>query len=40
MSRYIRSGYLGEDEHGMLYLDWRTRAEVDQKELVRLLLLK
>ena len=40
MSRYIRSGYLGEDEHGMLYLDWRTRAEVDQKELVRLLMLK
>jgi hypothetical protein len=40
MSRYIRSGYLGEDEHGMLYLDWRTRAEVDQKELVKLLLLK
>jgi len=38
MSRYIRSGYLGEDEHGMLYLDWRTRAEVDQKELVDLLL--
>jgi hypothetical protein len=38
MSRYIRSGYIGEDEHGMLYLDWRTRAEVDQKELVDLLL--
>jgi hypothetical protein len=38
LSRYIRSGYLGEDEHGMLYLDWRTRAEVDQKELVDLLL--
>ena len=38
MNRYIRSGYLGEDEHGLLYLDWRTRAEVDQKELVELLL--
>ena len=38
MSRYIRSGYLGEDEHEMLYLDWRTRAEVNQKELVDLLL--
>ncbi|MCW4016041.1 MAG: hypothetical protein NWF06_06710 [Candidatus Bathyarchaeota archaeon] len=40
MNRYIRSGYLGEDEHGMLYLDWRTHAEVDQKALVELLLLK
>lgn len=40
MNRYIKSGYLGEDEYGMLYLDWRTRAEIDQKELVKLLLLK
>lgn len=40
ISRYIRSGYLGEDEHNQLYLDWRTRAEVDQKAMVELLLLK
>jgi hypothetical protein len=40
MSRYIRSGYLAEDEYNQLYLDWRTRAEVDQKALVELLLLK
>jgi len=40
ISRYIRTGYLGEDEHNQLYLDWRTRAEVDQKALVELLLLK
>jgi hypothetical protein len=40
MSRYIRSGYLAEDENGMLYLDWRTRAEVDQKALVDLVLSK
>ena len=40
MSRYIRSGYLAEDENNMLYLDWRTRAEVDQKALVELLLSK
>jgi len=40
MNCYIRSGYLAEDEHNQLYLDWRTRAEVDQKELVELLLLK
>lgn len=38
MGRYIRSGYLGEDEGGQLYLDWRTRAEVDQEALVDLLL--
>jgi hypothetical protein len=40
MNRYIRSGYLAEDENNMLYLDWRTRAEVDQKALVDLLLSK
>ena len=38
MSRYIRSGYLAEYENNQLYLDWRTRAEVDQKALVDLLL--
>ena len=38
MSRYIRSGYLAEDENNMLYLDWRTRAEVDQTALVDLIL--
>jgi len=34
MNRYIRNGYLGEDEKGQLFLDWRTRAEVDQKKLI------
>jgi len=38
MNRYIRSGYLAEDENRQLYLDWRTRAEVDQNALVDLLL--
>jgi hypothetical protein len=38
MNRYIRSGYLAEDENKQLYLDWRTRAEIDQKTLVELLL--
>jgi hypothetical protein len=38
LNRYIRAGYLTEDENNMLYLDWRTRAEVDQKALVDLLL--
>ncbi len=38
LERYIRSGYLAEDENKQLYLDWRTRAEIDQKALVDLLL--
>jgi len=38
MNRYIRSGYLTEDENRQLYIDWRTRAEIDQKALVELLL--
>ena len=38
VERYIRYGYLAEDESGQLYLDWRTRAEVDQKGLIDLLL--
>lgn len=40
MNRYIRYGYLGEDEYNQLYLDWRTRAEIDQNALVDLLLSK
>ncbi len=38
VGRYVRSGYLAEDENKQLYLDWRTRAEVDQAALVDLLL--
>jgi len=38
IDRYIRYGYIQEDERQQLYLDWRTRAEVDQKALVDLLL--
>jgi hypothetical protein len=30
---FIRSDYLGEDESGLLYLNWRTYAEVDLKAL-------
>ena len=40
LNRYIKAGYLSEDENNQLYLDWRTCAEVDQKKLVELLLLK
>ncbi|RJS75421.1 hypothetical protein CW712_04550 [Candidatus Bathyarchaeota archaeon] len=38
LHRYLRAGYIVEDENGQLYLGWRTRAEVDQKKLVDLLL--
>ncbi len=38
IERYIQAGYLAQDENRQLYLDWRTRAEVDEKALVDLLL--
>ncbi len=38
LDRYIREGYLGEDDKGNLYLDWRSRVEIDQKQLVSLIL--
>ncbi|MBN1683482.1 hypothetical protein JW865_08025 [Candidatus Bathyarchaeota archaeon] len=38
IDRYIQQGYLGEDEKGILFLDWRSRAEVDQKQLVDLII--
>jgi len=38
IERYIRYGYLGEDDNGQLFLDWRTGAEVDQKALINMLL--
>ncbi len=37
IDRYIQNGYLGE-EGGLLYLDWRSRAEIDQKKLLELIL--
>jgi hypothetical protein len=38
IDRYIRYGYLTQDENEQMYLDWRTRAEVDQNALVDLIL--
>ncbi|MCX8171948.1 MAG: hypothetical protein N3E47_08365, partial [Candidatus Bathyarchaeota archaeon] len=38
LNKFIRLGYLVEDENGQLYLGWRTRAEVDQKKLIDLIL--
>ncbi len=38
LDRYIRYGYLQQDDNDQLYLDWRARAEVDDKALINLLL--
>jgi hypothetical protein len=38
LDKYIRYGYLQQDDSEQLYLDWRTRAEVDQKVLIETLL--
>ncbi len=38
LDRYIRYGYLMQDDKGQLYLNWRTRAEVDEKKLIEMLL--
>ena len=38
IDRYIRYGYLQQDDNDQLYLDWRTHAEVDERALINLLL--
>lgn len=38
IDRFIRWGYLSEDDEGMLYVGWRTRTEIDRKTLLGLLL--
>lgn len=38
LDRYIRYGYLQQDDNEQLYLDWRTRAELDQKTLINSIL--
>jgi hypothetical protein len=40
VDRYIRYGYLTKDENEQLYLDWRTRAEIDQKAFIDAILSK
>ncbi len=39
INRFIKMGYISEDE-GMLYMDWRARVEIDQKEMLKQLLSK
>lgn len=38
LNRFIRMGYISQDDTGILYLDWRARAEIDQKNLLKLIL--
>lgn len=38
IDRYIRYGYIQQDDNEQLYLDWRTRAEIDEKTLINQLL--
>ncbi len=38
LDRYIRYGYIQQDDNCQLYLDWRTHAEVNEKALIDLLL--
>lgn len=38
IDRYIREGYIEADEREQLFLAWRTRAEVDQKTLVEMVM--
>lgn len=38
IDRYINYGYITQDEKKLLYMDWRTRAEIDHDVFVDLLL--
>jgi len=37
LERFTRLGYLREDENNVLRIGWRTRAEIDEKHLMKLL---
>ncbi|MDI9644861.1 MAG: hypothetical protein QFX35_06560 [Candidatus Verstraetearchaeota archaeon] len=34
LNRFIRKGYLDEDQGGTLFIGWRTRVEIDRKRLL------
>lgn len=38
LNRFIRMGYLSQDDSDIIFLDWRARAEIDQRTLVKLIL--
>lgn len=38
LDRYLKRGYLELDDKGLLHIGWRTRAEVDEKTLMTMIL--
>jgi hypothetical protein len=38
LDKYIKSGYLALDDKSLLRIGWRTRAEIDEKTLMTLIL--
>jgi len=38
LDRYVKRGYLEQDERTLLHIGWRTRAEVDEKTLMTMIL--
>src|SRR5215467_4016367 len=38
LDRYVKRGYLEQDDRAMVHIGWRTRAEVDEKTLMTLIL--
>lgn len=38
LNRFVRQGYLLEGEQGILFVGWRSRAEIDQNLLIKLIL--
>lgn len=38
LNRFIRLGYLVQDEQNVLFVGWRSRAEIDEKMLLKLIL--
>ena len=38
MDRYIKRGYLDQDDKDLIRIGWRTRAEIDERSLMTLIL--
>ncbi len=38
LDRFIKRGYLDQDDKALLRIGWRTRAEVDEKSLMTIIL--
>lgn len=38
LDRYVKRGYLEQDDKSLLHIGWRTRAEVDEKTLMTMIL--